>query len=52
MAPYAAWRGLWSARHQAYCYQPLGSAYDAIANCRRPLNAMRQMAQPPMSPCC
>ncbi|MFF5435144.1 3'-5' exonuclease [Streptomyces griseofuscus] len=43
IAPYAAWKGLWSARHQAYRYQPLGSTYDAVANCRRLLTTMQCM---------
>lgn len=44
MQPYAAWKGLWSARHHTYRYQPLGSCYDAIANCRRLLDAIQQIA--------
>ncbi|MGW1596998.1 3'-5' exonuclease [Streptomyces sp. NPDC002343] len=43
MAPYAAWKGLWSTRHGTYRYQPLGSAYDAITNCRRLLATMHRM---------
>ncbi|MFJ7258325.1 3'-5' exonuclease [Streptomyces sp. NPDC098085] len=43
MAPYAAWKGQWSARHRAYRYQPLGGTYDAVANCRRLLTTMHLM---------
>ncbi len=43
MAPYAVWKGLWSARHRAYRYQPLGSTYDAVANCQRLLTTVHLM---------
>ncbi|MFJ4526513.1 exonuclease domain-containing protein [Streptomyces sp. NPDC088810] len=43
MAPYAAWKGLWSARHCSYRYQPLGGIYEAVTNCRRLLSTMRHM---------
>lgn len=45
MAPYAAWRGLWSTRRRAYRYQPLGSAYDAVANCHLLLETVQQMTR-------
>ncbi|MGI5380532.1 exonuclease domain-containing protein [Streptomyces sp. CA-251387] len=34
MRPYAAWKGLWSARRHSYRYQPLRSSYEAVTNCR------------------
>ncbi|MFF3918383.1 hypothetical protein ACFYZB_33780 [Streptomyces sp. NPDC001852] len=43
MAPYAAWKGLWSARHCSYRYQPLDGIYDAVTNCRRLLTTMHRM---------
>ncbi|MFD7667734.1 3'-5' exonuclease [Streptomyces sp. NPDC059788] len=43
MAPYAVWRGLWSVRRGSYRYQPLGSTYDAVNNCRRLLTSMEHM---------
>ncbi|MEV0529944.1 hypothetical protein AB0I66_41710 [Streptomyces sp. NPDC050439] len=45
MAPYAAWRGLWSAHRRSYRYQPLGSTYNAVANCHLLLDAMQQMTR-------
>ncbi|WP_369198722.1 3'-5' exonuclease [Streptomyces djakartensis] len=43
MQPYSAWRGLWSAHHQSYRYQPLGSSYEAVANCRLLLTTLKQV---------
>ncbi|MFI1502570.1 exonuclease domain-containing protein [Streptomyces platensis] len=34
IVPCTQWRGLWSAKRNAYRYQPLGSQYDALTNCR------------------
>lgn len=44
MAPYATWRGLWSARRNAFRYQRLGSTYDAVSNCHRLLETVELMA--------
>ncbi|MFI5689537.1 hypothetical protein [Streptomyces sp. NPDC051636] len=43
MIPTSVWKGLWSARHSMYRYQPLGGAYDAVTNCRRLLSTMQTM---------
>ncbi|MGW2515167.1 3'-5' exonuclease [Streptomyces scopuliridis] len=45
MAPYAAWKGLWSARYRSYRYQPLGSTYDAVTNCQLLLTTMHRMCR-------
>ncbi|MET9759933.1 3'-5' exonuclease [Streptomyces sp. NPDC006372] len=44
LAPYATWRGLWSAKQQAYRYQPLGSRYHALTNCRLLLARLKTIA--------
>ncbi|AJC62090.1 3'-5' exonuclease [Streptomyces sp. 769] len=44
MRPYAAWKGLWSARYRSYRYQPLGGVYKAVANCRRLLSTMQHIS--------
>ncbi|MEW2161155.1 3'-5' exonuclease [Streptomyces sp. NPDC007189] len=41
--PYAAWKGLWSAHHHSYRYQPLGSSYEAVTNCRLLLSTLEQV---------
>ncbi|MEU1408763.1 exonuclease domain-containing protein [Streptomyces sp. NPDC005728] len=43
MRPYAAWKGLWSAHHHSYRYQPLGSSYEAVTNCRLLLTTLEQV---------
>lgn len=43
MPPCAVWRGLWSAKHGAYCREPLGGAHDAAANCRLLLAKLEEM---------
>ncbi|GAA4339778.1 hypothetical protein GCM10023086_75020 [Streptomyces venetus] len=43
MQPYAAWKGLWSAHHHSYRYQPLGSSYEAVTNCRLLLTKLEQV---------
>ncbi|MER7983416.1 3'-5' exonuclease [Streptomyces sp. NPDC095817] len=43
MRPYAAWKGLWSARRNGYRLQRLGSSYDAATNCRLLLTALEQV---------
>ncbi|MBT1093542.1 exonuclease domain-containing protein [Streptomyces sp. Tu102] len=43
MRPYAAWKGLWSARRHSYRYQPLGSSYEAVTNCRLLLTTLEQI---------
>lgn len=47
MRPYATWTGLWSAHRRAYRFQPLGSLYDAVANCQRLLSMVHQLALGP-----
>ncbi|MFI9772470.1 3'-5' exonuclease [Streptomyces sp. NPDC052415] len=44
MRPYAAWRGLWSARRNSYRYQRLGSSYEAVTNCRLLLSTLEQIS--------
>lgn len=43
MAPYAAWKGLWSITRGAYRYQPLGGTQDAVADCHQLLAKLRDM---------
>ncbi|MEU9546208.1 3'-5' exonuclease [Streptomyces mirabilis] len=43
MRPYAAWKGLWSAHRRCYRYQPLGSTYEAVTNCRLLLTTLEQV---------
>ncbi|MER6442190.1 3'-5' exonuclease [Streptomyces sp. NPDC001185] len=43
MRPYAAWKGLWSARRGSYRYQQLGSSYDAATNCQLLLTTLEQL---------
>ncbi|GGZ21841.1 hypothetical protein GCM10010300_76940 [Streptomyces olivaceoviridis] len=45
MRPYATWIGLWAAHRHGYRYQPLGSTYNAIANCRRLLATLARMSR-------
>jgi DNA polymerase-3 subunit epsilon len=44
MAPYAVWRGLWSAKRGSYRNQPLGGPHDAVADCKLLLERLREMA--------
>ncbi len=43
MRPYATWKGLWSACRHSYRYQPLGSSYEAVTNCRLLLTTLEQV---------
>ncbi|CAM5651114.1 3'-5' exonuclease [Streptomyces griseorubiginosus] len=43
MRPYAAWKGLWSARRHSYRFQPLGGSYEAVTNCRLLLSTLDQV---------
>ncbi|EPH41026.1 3'-5' exonuclease [Streptomyces aurantiacus] len=55
MRPYAAWKGLYSVHRCAYRYQPLGSSYNAVQNCRLLLHTLRQIGRTPQPrgcPCC
>lgn len=45
LQPYATWTGLWSAHRRSYRYQPLGSAYEAIANCQLLLATLEQIGR-------
>ncbi|MFJ1562193.1 3'-5' exonuclease [Streptomyces mirabilis] len=45
MVPYAAWRGLWSAKRGTYRNQPLGGPHDAVADCRHLLTLLEAMAR-------
>ncbi|MDI3101830.1 3'-5' exonuclease [Streptomyces sp. AN-3] len=47
MQPYAAWKGLWSTHHRSYRYQPLGSSYEAVSNCRLLLTTLKQVGNTP-----
>ncbi len=44
IVPCTQWRGLWSAKRNAYRYQPLGSQYDALANCHLLLDRLTAIA--------
>ncbi|MEU6680989.1 3'-5' exonuclease [Streptomyces sp. NPDC046925] len=50
IAPYAAWKGLWSDQRKGYRPQPLGSRHEAVANCRKLLDHVRTMTEYRVSP--
>ncbi|KPI09723.1 hypothetical protein OV450_8534, partial [Actinobacteria bacterium OV450] len=45
--PYAAWKGLWSARHRTYHTQPPAGPRQATAACHDMLERLKEMAAPP-----
>lgn len=45
LQPYATWKGLWAAHRHSYRYQPLGSTFEAIANCHLLLNTLEQIGR-------
>ncbi|WP_331740128.1 hypothetical protein OG613_45445 (plasmid) [Streptomyces sp. NBC_00015] len=49
MQPYAAWRGLWSHKDQAYQNIPLHDSETAVAGCHSLLAKLREMTMRPLS---